>query len=466
MSDAPSEIPATPPVPAGRPVPCGYPVAAWLVIGIVVGFILLRHATARSPEREGFDPAMMELQGRYIVGLADFLGQRNEAVLRQANVLDQDGNQERLRFSVLAGELAGPKAAREQLHDITDGTGSESETARALDDIYRAREAEPPLAPPPEAVERVRQDLGWFGDLAAAPPDDSDPTERAAVLRPARRTAVVLMSGGAVALAGAALGFFLLVAGLALAANGAFRPRLATGSPFGGVYAETFAAWMLLFLGMSYAASFVPAGASKLGVTGLFMLASLAALGWPVVRGVPWHVVRYDAGLAKVQRPGAEVLAGCAAYAAALPLLAAGVIVTLVFMAMARRLGAPQQILEHPLGPLVLRSGVWVRVQAYLVAGIVAPVVEETMFRGVLYRHLREAAAAGGRVASVLTSGLVASFVFAVIHPQGWFGVPPLMGLAFGFCLAREWRGTLLPGMVAHAIQNTAVTTMLILAAG
>jgi membrane protease YdiL (CAAX protease family) len=56
-------------------------------------------------------------------------------------------------------------------------------------------------------------------------------------------------------------------------------------------------------------------------------------------------------------------------------------------------------------------------------------------------------------------------FVFAVIHPQGIFGVPPLMALAFAFCLAREFRGTLLPAMIAHGINNAALTAMVILAA-
>jgi membrane protease YdiL (CAAX protease family) len=126
----------------------------------------------------------------------------------------------------------------------------------------------------------------------------------------------------------------------------------------------------------------------------------------------------------------------------------------------------PEETPGHPLVAYVIRSGWWGRLQALLVAGVVAPLVEETMFRGVLYRHLREYTAWLGRPVAVRVSALAVSFVFAVIHPQGWFGVPPLMGLALAFCLARELRGTLLPAMVAHAIQNTAVTALLILAAG
>ena len=103
-------------------------------------------------------------------------------------------------------------------------------------------------------------------------------------------------------------------------------------------------------------------------------------------------------------------------------------------------------------------------IQILLLAGVVAPIVEETMFRGVLYRHLREASMRFGKALSVLVSGAVVSFVFAVIHPQGIFAVPVLMALAFGFSLIREWRGTLLPCMVAHGLNNGLVTLTMILA--
>jgi membrane protease YdiL (CAAX protease family) len=94
---------------------------------------------------------------------------------------------------------------------------------------------------------------------------------------------------------------------------------------------------------------------------------------------------------------------------------------------------------------------------------VVAPVVEETMFRGVLYRHLRGASSRLRPALSVIVSALVVSFLFAVIHPQGFLGVPPLMALALAFTLVREWRGTLLPPMIAHAVNNGVATLMLAL---
>jgi membrane protease YdiL (CAAX protease family) len=44
--------------------------------------------------------------------------------------------------------------------------------------------------------------------------------------------------------------------------------------------------------------------------------------------------------------------------------------------------------------------------------------------------------------------------IFAAIHPQGLLFVPALGGLAVGFCLYREMRGSLIAPMVAHGINN------------
>jgi membrane protease YdiL (CAAX protease family) len=110
---------------------------------------------------------------------------------------------------------------------------------------------------------------------------------------------------------------------------------------------------------------------------------------------------------------------------------------------------------SHPIVQVLVHGDAWVWLQILLVASVLAPLVEETMFRGVLYRHLRDLTGRWGRLVSILVSASLVSFIFAVIHPQGWAGVPVLMGLAFSFALVREWRGSLLPAMVAHGLNNT-----------
>jgi membrane protease YdiL (CAAX protease family) len=62
-------------------------------------------------------------------------------------------------------------------------------------------------------------------------------------------------------------------------------------------------------------------------------------------------------------------------------------------------------------------------------------------------------------------STVLTAFIFALIHPQGWVAIPALMGLAIGFTLAREWRGTLIPCLVMHGVSNGIVLGMVVLLA-
>ena len=120
----------------------------------------------------------------------------------------------------------------------------------------------------------------------------------------------------------------------------------------------------------------------------------------------------------------------------------------------------------HPIVFEVTHAGWGSWLQILFVASVMAPLVEETMFRGVLYRHLREATGRLRHGASVVLSALAASFVFAALHPQGVAAIPLLMALAFGFTAAREWRGSLLASMTIHALNNAIALLLLILTAG
>ena len=112
----------------------------------------------------------------------------------------------------------------------------------------------------------------------------------------------------------------------------------------------------------------------------------------------------------------------------------------------------------------------------YLMAAISAPIVEEIVFRGLLFRWLRDRTWQWGQspekphkgVAiswpSVAISALVNSLLFAAIHPQGLLGIPPLMMIGICMSVARNWRGGLVAPMTIHAIHNgTLVTLMAIL---
>ena len=115
----------------------------------------------------------------------------------------------------------------------------------------------------------------------------------------------------------------------------------------------------------------------------------------------------------------------------------------------------------HPTHPIVFdieHSGPWKLVGLYLLAGVWAPVVEETVFRGAFYPHVRSW---GGTVLAAALTGLI----FAVIHPQGLVAVPFIMTLGFTLAMLRQWRGSLVASMTAHSLHNCALLTIFILAA-
>jgi membrane protease YdiL (CAAX protease family) len=419
------------------------------------------------------------MQGRYLVGAKDSFPQVGQHLEGQVKAFDRGPFRQRLRAAVLAGELVDPKTALKQLAGIrprdrkdepSAASAEERRLWRSLERLYGAYSEEKfdaEVVLPAAERQRLREELGWFGELALTP-QGADPEARAEVVAPARRLALALIAGLMTGLGLAVLGLVGLVVLLALLFSRTIRRGFEPGSPYGAVYAETFAVWLVLFVGLLLLSGVLPAGRSQLLRSALFTLLSLVALAWPVWRGVPWGQVRRDVGLCGGRGPVREVLSGIAGYVLSLPLLAAGLIGMLVLIELQRRLGGGSGLggegsPAHPLVGMVADDW-WVRVQVVLAASVTAPVVEETMFRGVLYRHLREATRAWGLGASVLASGLVNSFLFAVVHPQGLIAVPLLMGLALGFSVAREWRGTLIPCMVAHGLSNGLVTLLLLLA--
>jgi membrane protease YdiL (CAAX protease family) len=505
----PPETPGDGPLPDVAPAPRrprSWAWLAWVVILTLCGYMAFGRTLLADKEEEAtrenrLGRLLIKMQGRYAVGAEDILKQNGMFAIAEA--YRRGDVEQRLRFVVLAGELAGPEEALKELDrldkDMTEhgvkATQEQAKTRELLGRLYRDYRRGRLDAPSLDQTDRayLRKQLDWFGDLALAPPglaiDNEEiapaaggagalalakakipsPELRRAVIAPARRTFGVLFGGAAAVVFLAFFGLIGLIVLFILTLTGHVRSGVQTGTGRGSIYAETFAAWLVLFLGLSFAASHISLGIPPLLQLGLFMFLSLAALGWPVLRGVPWRNVREDVGLTLGRNPILEPAIGVACYAMALPILFGGIIVTLLLYFLQQSLagadGNPFSSGSYPSHPIVgpLAQGTLEdRILVIVLASLVAPIVEETMFRGVLYRHLREATARFGGALSFIISAAVVSFLFAVIHPQGIIAVPVLMALAFGFVLARQWRGTLIPGMIGHALNNGLVTLLLL----
>ena len=124
---------------------------------------------------------------------------------------------------------------------------------------------------------------------------------------------------------------------------------------------------------------------------------SLVVLFWARIRGVPYKQIRKDIGWTTGNGFIKEIGTGIFGYAMTLPILCIGVLLTLLlFMIQQFMSGGVEAAPFRGTGggshPIIvdLANGVWsIRILLIFMAAVAAPVVEETVFRGVLYRQLR-----------------------------------------------------------------------------
>lgn len=450
-----------------------HPILAWMVIIAVVG-LSVAGSIARPSEKKAargvpaelpaqvkdHTSAIEDIEYRYLVGANELLKTTGQDIFTQVEDLERGPPAKQLRFVILAGELRGPARALQALDAIAPPP-DDPQLARAhaiLRQLYRAY-AQGDFSQT-EVTEEDRtllhNEFGWLGELALHPAGGSDVAGRQALLDAARRTVLGVVGMIGVLLVGGIVGLIILGVVLTRAMSGqlvsAIRPPIVNG----GLYAETFAAWLILFIGLSVAAVLLPIpDEHRLLAMGGASLLGLGALAWPVARGVPWAQVRREVGWTAGDNPAREFLLGFVCYLMGLPLMAIGVMLTLLLMRVQGAVtGGDVPAPTHPIAESLNKANLGV---ILLIASVIAPLVEETMFRGVLYRHIREATWGWRTRVSIVVSATVVSFIFAVIHPQGILAVPALMALAYAFTLAREWRGTLLPCMVAHGTSNAIV---------
>lgn len=483
--------PASEAGPGGRKEFRAYSVLAWLaILGVALSVIVL-HSLPLAPTQDE-DPVgllLMRLQGEYLVGVVNLVG-ADPNLATQANQLNTGTLPQRQRYIVLAAELIGPEAAGQLLAELDqmieqelflapqsfEVSQSEAAVQEILRELYAMDEQGPEndlgTLPADLTVEQrtlLVGELDWFGELALYPPETDDLDGRAAVIAPARRVAIVLIGGVIAAFLAMGAGFVLLAVVVVLGLTGRIKSALVPPRHPPGIYIETFAVWILLFFAMQFLAALLPFG--LFGIV-IGFLASLLALYWPVLRGVPWGDVRQEIGLTSGEQPALEPLIGVGGYLMALPLLGVGILLTLILLALDSFLSTPPATFAPaggPAHPIILEladSSLWPKLQVLLLAAVIAPLVEETMFRGVLYHYLRAVTAKWGLVWSVVASATLNGLIFAAIHPQGWVAIPALMALAYAFLLLREWRGTLIPSMLVHGISNGMVMLTLMTVLG
>jgi len=476
---------------AGQASIKGYPKTAWTVVTVLVlASVFLQGHRAEKEDgasQNAVQQSILDLQGQYLVAASQMPGIQKDQLYESAEALSTGPLFMRLRFIVLAGELVGPDEAIKQVDAVEEKMAEEDSQVSERDDrvatvlrrLYSDYQQDQWDAPSVESGDQqfLKEELGWFGALALSPErpttDDAESANadpaREEVLATAQHTFTLVVLASLLVLGAGIVGLAGAVTFLVLIVTRKVRSAVHTGTGNSAIYAETYAVWMLLFLALTIAAAFVVGRypASHLSVSSVASLLSLGALAWPIVRGIPWNQVRRDLGLYTERKPVREAFWGVVCYVSNLPVLLFGLLTTLALLALYNAIAGgsaglePTEAPTHPVIDWVRDAGLIERLHIFLLACVIAPIIEETVFRGVLYRHLREGTAKWRTGVSIAFSVVFNSLIFAVIHPQGLLAAPALMAVATGLSLAREWRGSLLAPMAMHATNNGVLILLL-----
>jgi membrane protease YdiL (CAAX protease family) len=211
--------------------------------------------------------------------------------------------------------------------------------------------------------------------------------------------------------------------GVAIAANVALAVLIDVVDAIFGIRRGTQPAYVLAIVGI------------VLGVA-----ANLVVLRWFAVGRTGWSTA--DLGLRRVRSFWRAVGLAVACYL--------GFIVVAAFWVNAVKPPRRKHVL---LEAVEERPPLYVIVLVVAFACVAAPIVEELLFRGFLYRAL-----SGWR--GHLPAALISSAVFGALHANVVTpSVLPVLGLlGFAFCVLYHRTGSLLPSMGLHAFQNSLAT--------
>jgi membrane protease YdiL (CAAX protease family) len=239
----------------------------------------------------------------------------------------------------------------------------------------------------------------------------------------------------------------LFVLGVVLRFRKKIQPAYVSTPPGDSRFLEAFALYLIGLTGLGILLAFFRA--RNLAWNLLVVIIPVALLFWigrqgnlqQVLRAVGWHRGR---GWWR------EVAAGLTAYVGSLVFIVPAGLITYFLV----RISGSDA--SHPIMSPLLTGDRWQVLNLYALACVVAPATEETMFRGILFHHLRSRW-------GWLMSAIAVSFLFAIIHPQGWAAVPALATIALVLCGIREWRDSLIASMAAHSLNNFLALTFALL---
>ncbi|MBC7773752.1 MAG: CPBP family intramembrane metalloprotease, partial [Pyrinomonadaceae bacterium] len=179
------------------------------------------------------------------------------------------------------------------------------------------------------------------------------------------------------------------------------------------------------------------------------------------LRGVSFQRWRDDMGFVAPKGVMREIAAGVVGYLAGLPIFIVGVGISLILKLVLESIktqaggeaGAPA---SNPIFDEIVGSDPLNLILLVSLATIWAPFVEEAIFRGAMFRHLRSRT-------GLLIAAVVSAIAFGGMHGYELVLLGPVISLGFVFALMREWRKSIIPSITAHMLHNGTVVTLAII---
>lgn len=437
-------------------------IIAWIIILLSASLIVIKprfiarlHSAASAnqplPSIESTRSTQLEMAGRLLVASRAFDKSANADPKTIAKAIAQIESTahnpiDQFRAIPVIGEIAGNKAALDRL----DQFEKNNKVVRLREDVdlLRTIYTSGPDHLTPQQSAYLVQRQGWFGELAVSHGLPADSPLRRKVTQPAVRALIAGIAAFLLVIILIGTGIALHILGIIFYAQGKLRPAYQPIRERSAPLVEGFALYLAGMLGLSLLLNWlIPQG----GLDLTFILFALlpVMLIYLRLRGLSWSQMFTTLGWHRGRGVWREIGTGIVGYIAGLPLLALGMLITYILMS---RTGttSTHPIINEPI------NGPWDIAKLFLLASVGAPIIEETMFRGALFAHLR--AKFGWWI-----SALAVSLLFAAIHPQGWVAIPLLGSIAMILAALREWRGSLVASMTAHALNNAAAVLMLVL---
>lgn len=390
----------------------------------------------------------------------------------------QVGLTEQVRFAIASGELESgtdaiakldaidfdkavadwkpdPKLPDAQISEARESHAAEvaalRHDAETLKLIYSGKESEIPDEDEARLIDRQ----GWWGRVASSyGKGDKDPM-RLDTLDGGGKLIAGLFVFGPLILGSILAGFVLAIVMLVMISQGKIRRKFVAPIPGGSVYLETLAVFILGFVSLAlvkYISSSMQAA-----LIAQWMLVPI--IFWPLLRGVPWGSFRRSMGFTSGGGVFKEIGCGIFAYLAGLPLfLFATLVALLLLMLQSLVMYGPDAHAPAPdnkVLDLITKADTGTLVLFFCLATFWAPLVEESVFRGAFFRHLRS------RVPMAI-AGIGSAVVFGAMHGYPIPLLLPVMTLGFNFALMREWRGSLIAPMTAHMLHNGTLVGMMV----